>query len=130
MRWICAGRVFSWKDPKRIARSLERWTDLEGAYERAIQASGVARQVELLTEIALVAEEITGDRAKAMLPGFEVNEANAPAIAQICYRLDGIPLALELAAARLAALPSPRLRLGGAYPRGRACVHEDDGGGA
>jgi predicted ATPase/class 3 adenylate cyclase/DNA-binding CsgD family transcriptional regulator len=40
------------------------------------------------------------DRARRARPTFGVSDANAPAIAQICYRLDGIPLALELAAAR------------------------------
>ena len=40
------------------------------------------------------------DRARRARPTFVVSEANAPAIAQICHRLDGIPLALELAAAR------------------------------
>ena len=40
-------------------------------------------------------------RAKAAQPAFEVTPQNAPAIAEICRRLDGIPLALELAAARL-----------------------------
>lgn len=40
------------------------------------------------------------DRARRARPTFVVAEANAPAIAQICHRLDGIPLALELAAAR------------------------------
>jgi predicted ATPase/class 3 adenylate cyclase/DNA-binding CsgD family transcriptional regulator len=40
------------------------------------------------------------DRARRARPTFVVSDANAPAIAQVCYRLDGIPLALELAAAR------------------------------
>lgn len=42
-------------------------------------------------------------RASAASPGFQINAENAPWIAGICRRLDGIPLAIELAAARLRA---------------------------
>lgn len=41
------------------------------------------------------------DRALLVSPHFTVDKGNAPFIAQICYRLDGIPLAIELAAARI-----------------------------
>jgi predicted ATPase/class 3 adenylate cyclase len=44
------------------------------------------------------------DRAVAAQPAFHVTEQNASAIAEICRRLDGIPLAIELAAARLRGL--------------------------
>ena len=40
------------------------------------------------------------DRARRARPSFTVNDTNAAAIAQVCHRLDGIPLAVELAAAR------------------------------
>ena len=41
------------------------------------------------------------ERALLVAPHFSVDQNNAPLIAQICYRLDGIPLAIELAAARV-----------------------------
>src|SRR5262249_61142404 len=44
------------------------------------------------------------ERAEAALSTFEVTNANAPALAQLCVHLDGIPLALELAAARVRSL--------------------------
>jgi predicted ATPase/DNA-binding CsgD family transcriptional regulator len=49
------------------------------------------------------------ERARAVLPGFELTDANRDAVEGICRRLDGIPLALELAAVRLRALSVDQL---------------------
>ena len=51
------------------------------------------------------------ERAQAVKPGFELTEENEEAVAAICRRLDGLPLALELAAARVKLL-SPQAILG------------------
>ncbi|MEU7581514.1 hypothetical protein AB0B50_28365 [Streptomyces sp. NPDC041068] len=48
-------------------------------------------------------------RATAAVPSFRVTDANRPQIDAICARLDGIPLALELAAVRLRGMPLDRL---------------------
>ncbi|HVS55905.1 MAG TPA: AAA family ATPase, partial [Casimicrobiaceae bacterium] len=50
------------------------------------------------------AVELFVDRARQQQPGFELNERNVAAVVEICRRLDGMPLALELAAARVGAL--------------------------
>jgi predicted ATPase len=44
------------------------------------------------------------ERASSAAPGFELSDDNAADVARICFRLDGLPLALELAAGRLGAL--------------------------
>ena len=49
------------------------------------------------------------DRARLVRPGFELDDQSAPIVAEICRRLDGIPLALELAAARMKLLSAAEI---------------------
>ncbi|MER5646556.1 BTAD domain-containing putative transcriptional regulator [Streptosporangium sp. NPDC002524] len=51
------------------------------------------------------AVRLFADRAAAVRPGFRVDDANVEQVLGICHALDGLPLALELAAARLRSLP-------------------------
>ena len=58
---------------------------------------------------AFAAVQLFADRAAAAQPSFRITDANAGAVAEICHRLDGIPLALELAAARLRSMSVERI---------------------
>ena len=75
-----AGEV-AWPVPSLTLPDLRRLTDIEGLprYESA---------------------SLFVERAAAVRPNFAFTERNATAVARVCYRLDGIPLAIELAAAR------------------------------
>jgi len=66
---------------------------------RALDLPARASTVEEVR--ASPAVELFVQRARAVQPGFTLDETNADAVAEICRRLDGIPLAVELAAARV-----------------------------
>ena len=79
-----------------------------GEHEYAVPPLSVPDPRRLPNLMALSQYEAVGlfiERARAAEADFEVTNDNAPAVAEICARLDGLPLAIELAAARIKLLP-------------------------
>jgi len=66
----------------------------------------LAGRTDVSERVVLESEsgQLFADRARLVVPSFAIIERNARAVAQVCQRLDGIPLAIELAAARLTTL--------------------------
>jgi hypothetical protein len=85
---------------------------LSGEHEFAVPPlpvppAGAAPDPEQLRRYASVS--LFTERAHAAAPDFELTGGNAAAVAEICRRLDGLPLAIELAAARVRLLPPQAL---------------------
>jgi predicted ATPase/DNA-binding SARP family transcriptional activator len=83
-------------EPLPVPRELPAVLD-----ERGLAAVRATPAVDLLCRLAAAAE-----------PGFALTPDNAPAVARICLDLDGLPLALELAAARLRSMTAAELAEG------------------
>jgi predicted ATPase/DNA-binding CsgD family transcriptional regulator len=75
--------------------------------DRGSEAMSARDELESLTEYEAVALFI--DRAAAIVPGYSLTQENGPSIAEICIRLDGMPLAIELAAARVNVLTAEQI---------------------
>lgn len=73
----------------------------------ALPPPGERYPVEQLLQFEAV--RLFVERALAARPDFEVTDRNAPAVAEICRRLDGVPLAIELAAARVRVLSAEQI---------------------
>ncbi len=85
---------------------------VSGEREYAVPPLGLTKQDGRTSPDEVVASEAVRlfvERAQAVRSDFILSPANAAAVAALCHRLDGLPLAIELAAARVKALPPPAL---------------------
>jgi predicted ATPase/DNA-binding SARP family transcriptional activator len=85
---------------------------IDGAYEVALSPLAVPDLAQLpeigdLEQVGAV--DLFLQRVQAILPGLELTSANACTISEICVRLDGLPLAIELAAAHIRLFPPKTL---------------------
>jgi predicted ATPase len=89
-----------------ILASSREALGLEG--ERPYQVPSLSLpDVELVSPQTLAqfeAVQLFIERARTAMPGFHLGQENAPSLTRVCRRLDGIPLAIELAAARMKVL--------------------------
>jgi predicted ATPase/DNA-binding CsgD family transcriptional regulator len=91
----------------RILATTREWLGIEGEVVMAVQPLTVPDPDQPLGEQDLLTYEavaLFSERATLVVPGFSLTERNWVDVAEICRRLDGLPLAIELAAARLRAL--------------------------
>jgi predicted ATPase/DNA-binding XRE family transcriptional regulator len=97
------GGETTWRVPPLVLPPLPELTD-----ERQSQPNEL---------VQYGAVQLFVDRALAVVPAFQITQQNALAVARICHQLDGIPLAIELSAARLCVLPVEQLlgRLEGSF---------------
>jgi predicted ATPase/class 3 adenylate cyclase len=98
------GQVLTMTERIRVLVTSREPLGLSGEHEYPVPPLGMPDVEHLPPPDALSQYEsvrLFVDRATAVKPGFAVTNENAPAVAEICARLDGLPLAIELAAARV-----------------------------
>ncbi len=133
---LCDSLLHACPDLRMIASSREALgIDGENAYRvPSLSLPGPNDGLHAIQESEAV--KLFTERATATLPNFELSQSNTPVVAQICQRLDGIALAIELAASRVKLLnleqiasrldDAFRLLTGGVVPHCRVnkrCVH-------
>ncbi|TME43630.1 MAG: tetratricopeptide repeat protein, partial [Chloroflexi bacterium] len=84
-----------------------RWEHVFPIFPLPLPGRGAAADVARVVESPAV--QLFVERAQAAEPAFALTEQNADTVAEVCVRLDGLPLAIELAAARTRLLPPQAL---------------------
>lgn len=88
----------------KILISSRTAVNIRGEHEFAVDTLPVpvhGSNINLQSISSYPAIELFEKRAKSAKPDFKINDRNASAVAEICAKLDGLPLAIELAAARI-----------------------------
>jgi predicted ATPase/DNA-binding CsgD family transcriptional regulator len=101
-------RLLQETDAVRILVSSRSSLRVSGEQECPVPPLDVPQQEACPTAASLASCEsvrLFVERAAAAVPEFSLDDENAPAVAEIARRLDGLPLAIELAAARVKLLP-------------------------
>jgi non-specific serine/threonine protein kinase len=101
-------RLLQETDAVRILVSSRSSLRVSGEQECPVPPLDVPQQEACPTAASLASCEsvrLFVERAAAAVPEFTLDDENAPAVAEIVHRLDGLPLAIELAAARVKLLP-------------------------
>jgi len=90
--------------PARVVATSREALGVAGERVLAVRPLGVPADGDGVTAAASDAVQLFVSRAAEARPGFVLTDENAAAVVSVCRRLDGIPLALELAAARIASM--------------------------
>jgi predicted ATPase/class 3 adenylate cyclase len=105
-----AGTLLRETSGVRILATSRQPLDVDGEQVFPIGALSVPAPAMTAERIAMSdAVRLFADRAAAVQRGFQLDAVSGQAAAEITRRLDGIPLAIELAAARVAVLPVPQI---------------------
>jgi predicted ATPase/DNA-binding SARP family transcriptional activator len=103
---VLADRLLAHCPRLRIVATSREPLGIAGERLETVPPLGLpAADADAATALAHPAVRLFVDRAAAASPGFVVDATNVASVVEICRRLDGLPLAIELAAARLRSLP-------------------------
>jgi predicted ATPase/DNA-binding winged helix-turn-helix (wHTH) protein len=104
-----ASRIIRWCPEVRLVSTSREPIGVPGESTWPVAPLAVPSDVDAPLDVllAIPAVQVFIARAEDAVPSFEITARSAPAIAELCIQLDGLPLALELAAARMTSM-SPR----------------------